>query len=95
MRDSFGFQARYFGLNYATRRFNTFAGGLRFIVGVTALHKQFSPSGDPETRVVPLPVVELKMTEKFTLNLSGSPELDFQGQHTNGVLILQGKWNLF
>jgi len=95
VRDSFGFQARYLGLNYATRRFNTFAGDLRFIVGVTALHKKYSPSGDPETRIVPLPVVELKVTEKFTLNFSGSPELDFQGQHTNGVLILQGKWNLF
>ncbi len=95
VKDSFNFQARYIGINYATQRYNVLGGQLRFIVGVTALHKQFSPSSEPETRIVPLPVIELKMSERFVLNVSGSPELDFQGQHTNGVLILQGKWNLF
>lgn len=95
VQDSFGFQSTYAGLNIATPRYNVFGGQLRFILGATILHKQFRVNSGPETRLVPLPVVELKLSDRFTLNVSGSPALDFQGQRTNGVLILQGKLNLF
>jgi len=95
VRDSFAFQSTYAGINWATPRYKIFGGRVRFILGVTALHKQFSPNSAPKTRIVPLPVVEFKFSKRFVLNVSGSPEVDFQGQKNNAVLIFQGKLNLF
>ena len=95
VKDSFNYQAMYFGLNYATPRYAALGGRIRFILGVTALHKQYTPNSEPETKVVPLPVMEIKMSDRFIVNISGSPEIDYQDHHNNAVLIIQGKWNLF
>ena len=95
VRDSFNYQAKYVGINWATPRWKALGGRVRFIVGLTALHKQYTPNSEPETKIVPLPVVEFKFTDRFVLNLSGSPEIDFEGHSNNAVLIFQGKLNLF
>jgi len=95
VKDSFNYQAKYVGLNYATPRYAALGGRIRFILGITALHKQYDPNSEPETRVVPLPAIEFQMSEKFVLNVSGSPEIDYQDHHNNAVLIFQGKWNMF
>ena len=90
--DSFGFQATYGGINYATRP--VLAGKVRFILGATVLHKQFSINSGPETRIVPLPALEFKMSKRAVLNLSGSPQIDFANQRNNGVLFVQFKLRL-
>ena len=95
VRDSFNYQAKYVGINWATPRYKVFGGRVRFIVGLTALHKQFTPTSSPATKIVPLPVVEFKFNKRFVLNVSGSPEIDFNGHSNNAVLIFQGKLNLF
>lgn len=93
--DSFNYQAKYVGINWATPRYKIFGGRVRFIVGLTALHKQFTPTSEPATKIVPLPVVEFRFSKRFVLNLSGSPEIDFNGHSNNAVLIFQGKLDLF
>ena len=95
VRDSFNFQAKYAGINWATPRYQFLGGRIRFILGLTVLHKQFRPNAEPETKVVPLPVIEFKLSKRFVLNVSGSPEIDFQGQKNNAVVLFQGKLNLF
>ena len=95
VKDSFNYQAKYVGLNYATQRYGVFGGRVRFILGVTALHKQYHPNSDPETKIVPLPAVEFQVSKRLVLNVSGSPEIDFNGHSNNAVLIFQGKLNLF
>jgi len=59
--DSFDYQAKYVGINWATPRYKIFKGRVRFILGLTALHKQFTPTSSPATKIVPLPVVENKL----------------------------------
>jgi hypothetical protein len=95
VKDSFNYQAKYIGLNYATPRYAVLGGRVRFILGVTALHKQYSPNSEPTTKIVPLPAVEFQMTDRFVINVSGSPEIDFQDHHNNAVMFFQGKWNVF
>jgi len=63
VKDSFNYQARYVGLNYATPRYAALGGRIRFIVGVTALHKQYHPTSEPETKIVPLPAIEFQMSD--------------------------------
>lgn len=91
--DSFGYQAVYGGLNWATNQFRLGKTGVRFILGATVLHKQFHKNSDAETKIVPFPVIEFELTKQAKLNLSGSPELDVAGFHNNTVLFLQFKWN--
>ncbi|MBX2836595.1 MAG: hypothetical protein KTR35_07065 [Gammaproteobacteria bacterium] len=93
-RDSFGYQAKYFGLNYATPRYAALGGRVRFIVGATILNKQYHPNSEAETKVVPLPVVEFTLSERAVLNVSGSPEIDFGEQHNNAVVFFQFKLNM-
>jgi len=95
VKDSFNYQAKYLGINYATPRYAALGGRVRFILGITALHKQYHPTSEPETKIVPLPAIEFQMSERFTLNISGSPEIDFDDHHNNAVMIFQGKWNMF
>ncbi|MFK7995361.1 MAG: hypothetical protein AB8B87_14565 [Granulosicoccus sp.] len=89
LSDSFGYQSAYGGINYATKpKLN---GKLRFMIGATILHKQFKKNGEPETKLVPLPAMEFRMSERTVLNLSGSPQVDFGDQKNNAVLFFQLK----
>jgi len=90
--DSFGYQATYGGLNYATPRF--FYNRARFILAATILRKQYRVNAGPETKIVPLPALELSLSKNAVLNLSGSPEVDYGDHHNNAVLFFQLKLNL-
>ena len=90
--DSFGFQSAYAGLNYATKP--TFNGKVRFILGGTILRKQFKKNGGPETKLVPLPAMEYRLSRRAVINLSGSPQVDFGDHHNNAVVFFQLKLNL-
>ncbi len=92
--DSFGFQASYAGLNWATKKRSFGPLNTRFIVGATVLHKQFHKNTDPETKIVPFPVIELGLTKTSVLNISGSPQLDSVGLRNNAVLFFQFKLDL-
>jgi len=92
LSDSFGYQAVYGGINYATKPM--FYSRVRFILGATVLHKQYKINSDAETRIVPLPAMEIKMTKRSVLNLSGSPQVDYANQKNNGVLFVQFKLQL-
>ena len=92
LSDSFGYQSFYGGINYATQP--RLYGRLRFLIGATVLHKQFRQDADPETKLVPLPAMEFKLTKRSVLNLSGSPEVDFADQRNNAVLFFQFKLQL-
>jgi len=94
VRDSFSYQAKYLGLNYATPRYASLGGKVRFIVGATILNKQYHPNSEPETKIVPLPVVEIAFSEKAVLNISGSPEIDYGEHHNNAVVFFQFKLNM-
>ncbi len=89
LSDSFGYQSSYGGINYATTpKLN---GKLRFMIGATVLHKQFKKNAEPETKLVPLPAIEFRMSDRAVLNLSGSPQVDFANQQNNAVLFFQLK----
>ncbi len=92
--DSFGFQASYAGLNWATKKRSFGPLNTRFIVGATVLHKQFHKNSEPETKVVPFPVIEVGLTRDSVLNISGSPQLDSVGFRNNAVLFFQFKLDL-
>lgn len=92
LSDSFGYQALYGGINYATKP--RFYGKVRFLIGATVLHKQYKKNADPETKIVPLPAMEIKLTKRSVLNLSGSPQVDYGNHRNNGVLFFQFKLNL-
>jgi len=92
LADSFGYQAAYGGLNYASQP--VLNGKVRFMLGATILHKQFMKNAEPSTKLVPLPAVEIGLTEKAVLNVSGSPEVDYGEHHNNAVIFLQLKLNL-
>ena len=94
LADSFGYQSYYGGLNYATPRYAAFAGKVRFILGATVLHKQFRIDGEPETKIVPFPALEFALSRRAVINVSGSPEIDFEEHHNNAVVFLQLKLNL-
>ena len=87
--DSFGYQATYGGLNYATRPM--FRGKVRLMLAATVLHKQYHVDSDPETKLVPLPAVEFRMSKRAVLNVSGSPQIDYAGIQNNAVLFFQLK----
>lgn len=89
LSDSFGYQSAYGGINYATKP--KLYGKLRFLIGATILHKQFKKNAEPETKIVPLPAMEFRMSERTVLNLSGSPQVDFGNQRNNAVLFFQLK----
>ncbi len=91
--DSFGSQAFYGGFNWATQTRNWGKARVRFLLGATVLHKQFHKNRDPSTKVVPFPVMEIGLTKKAVLNVSGSPQIDYAGLRNNTVLFLQFKWN--
>ncbi len=90
--DSFGYQAMYGGINYATQP--KFFGKVRFLIGATVLHKQYKKNAEPETKIVPLPAIEVKLAKRAVLNLSGSPQVDYGNHRNNAVLFFQFKLNL-
>ena len=92
LSDSFGYQARYGGIHYSTPRF--FANRVRLMLGATALHKKYKIKDDPETKIVPLPALELSLTDRAVLNISGSPDVDFGEISNNKVVWLQFKLGL-
>lgn len=89
LSDSFGYQSAYGGINYATQP--QLNGKLRLLIGATVLHKQFKKDSDPETKLVPLPAIEFRMTDHAVLNLSGSPQVDIGDHRNNAVLFFQLK----
>ena len=92
LSDSFGAQAAYVGFNYGTRRILN--NRLRFLVGATAVHKQYHKNKPLQTKVVPFPVMELTLSKRASLNVTGSPELDYKGSHSNAVMFFQFKMQL-
>jgi len=64
---------------------------VRFILGATVLHKQFLINGEPDTKIVPLPAMELTLGKRAVLNISGSPEIDYGEHHNNAVVFMQFK----
>lgn len=92
LSDSFGYQSYYGGINYATRPL--LSNRVRFLVGASVVHKQFKKNGEPETKVLPFPALELKMSKYAVLNISGSPAVDFGDQKNNAVLFFQYKLQL-
>jgi len=92
LSDSFGAQATYFGINYGTRRF--LDNRVRFLVGATAVRKQYHKNKGLETKIVPFPVMEINLWKRANLNISGSPEIDYAGSHSNAVVFFQFKLQL-
>jgi hypothetical protein len=96
LSDSFGYQAKYLGVNYATRRMLN--NRVRLILGATIIEKQFKLAKDGDdgvdTRVLPLPAVEFTLTPRAVLNFSGSPAVDFGDQKNNAVVWVQLKVGL-
>jgi len=92
LSDSFGAQASYLGFNYGTKRY--FNNRVRFLVGATAVRKQYHKNAGLETKVVPFPVIEVGLTKRSSLNITGSPEIDYAGSHSNAVMFFQYKLQL-
>ena len=92
LSDSFGYQAVYGGVNYATQPMLN--GKVRFLIGATALHKQYKKNSEPETKIVPLPAMEVKLHDRAVLNVSGSPQVDIGDHRNNAVLFFQFKMNI-
>ena len=92
LSDSFGAQAAYFGVNYGTKRI--FNNRVRFLLGATAVHKQYHKNKGLETKIVPFPVMEVALSKRASLNITGSPEIDYAGSHSNAVMFFQFKMQL-
>jgi hypothetical protein len=92
LSDSFGYQSYYGGINYATQPM--LASRVRFLVGASIVHKQFKKNGEPETKLLPFPAMEIKLSQRSVLNVSGSPQVDFGNQRNNAVLFFQYKLQL-
>ena len=92
--DSFGTQAAYTGINYATAKQRLFTRDVRFLIGATVLRKQYHVDTPQQTKVVPLPAVEISLNKNTVLNISGSPEVDYNGEHNNAVMFFQLKMNV-
>ena len=92
LSDSFGYQAMYGGINYATQP--KFFGKVRFLIGASIVHKQYKKNAEAETKILPLPAMEVKLTKRSVLNVSGSPQVDYGDHRNNAVLFFQFKVNL-
>lgn len=92
--DSFGSHANYVGVNYASAKKRWLRTDVRFLIGATVLRKQYHENRDLQTKVVPLPAVEIGLSKNTVLNISGSPEVDYNGEHSNAVMFFQLKMNV-
>ena len=94
-KDSFGFRSEYIGVNYPVKRFSLSGVPLRFILAGDMVHKKFVKGGEGETRFIPVPMLEAKLMRNLSVNITGSPQLDYyNGKHTNGVIVVQFKLDL-
>ncbi len=93
-RDSFEQLSGYAGLNYTLATY--YRGNLQArLLGVANItYKQFHKGQDPETRLIPLPALELKTVGDVFVNLSVVPEIGGKKYHTNGLMYLQFKLKL-
>lgn len=90
--DSFGYQATYAGLNYSMFEFSLLGKSSRIILSASMMNKIYTKGGEPDTRFVPMPILETQLYKRLSINLTGSPEMDYyDGKHTNGVLFVQFK----
>ena len=92
LSDSFGYQAMYGGINYATKP--KLFGKVRFLIGASVVHKQYKKNSEAETKILPIPAMEIKLTKRSVLNVSGSPQVDYGNHRNNAVLFFQFKLNL-
>jgi hypothetical protein len=92
--DSFGSRAAYTGINYATQKKRILSRDIRLLIGATVLHKQYHENQPLQTKIVPLPAIEISLSDKVVLNVSGSPEIDYKGEHNNAVMFFQLKMNV-
>ena len=92
LSDSFGYQAMYGGINYATQP--KFYGRVRFLIGASVVHKQYKKNAEAETKLLPLPAMEIKLSKRSVLNVSGSPQVDYGNHRNNAVLFFQFKLNV-
>ncbi len=93
-RDSFGRISGYAGLNrslYETRIRNR---PLRILLTANVVHKQFHKNKNRETKVIPLPTLELSATKALFINMGVVPETPDGRNHTNGLLFVQMKLKL-
>ena len=94
-KDSFGARSGYAGVNYSLARFGGNRVKGRVILAANLVRKQFVKNGGAETHFVPMPILELSMTPSVSVNITGSPQLDYyNGKHTNGVVVFQVKIGL-
>jgi len=94
-QDSFGQNAQYIGANYSSKAFPMFGLRMRVMGMLNIINKQFLKGQDVETRIIPMPIVEVKATQKLSFNITGTPQLDYSSQHhTNGVVLFQMKMAL-
>ena len=92
LSDSFGYQSYYGGLVYASKA--RVYGRLRFLLGASVVHKQFKKNGEPETKLLPFPALEIKLSKRSVVNITGSPAVDFADQKNNAVMFFQYKLQL-
>jgi hypothetical protein len=92
LSDSFGYQAMYGGINYATKP--KFFGKVRFLIGASLVHKQYKKNAEAETKILPIPAMEIKLSKRSVLNVSGSPQVDYGDHRNNAVLFFQFKLNI-
>ncbi len=91
-KDSFGYQSGYMGINYSANKFKVLGVPVRLIGALNVVHKQFIKGGEGETKLVPIPIIEVGIQKHVSLNITGSPKLDYaNGKRTNGVLVMQLK----
>jgi len=94
-QDSFGKNASYLGFNYTPYRTRWLGKSVRLILAANIVRKQYLKGGEVETRIIPTPVIELGLYQNLSVNLTGSPQLDYgDNHHTNGVVFLQVKLKL-
>lgn len=93
-KDSFNYNSAYAGLNYAFDRFYVLGRPVRPLLSVNVIHKKFKKNGNGETKLVPIPVIEVNVFKKLNVNISGTPQIDSTKNHTNGVIFFQFKYLL-
>jgi hypothetical protein len=79
-------------MNYATKP--VLYGKVRFLLGASAVHKQYKKDADPETKLLPIPAVEVKLSDRSVLDISGSPQVDIGEHRNNAVMFFQLKVNV-
>jgi hypothetical protein len=91
-QDSFGQDARYIGINYSSKGFALFGFRTRVMGVLNVMEKQYLKGKDLETRIIPMPILEVKASNKLSINVTGTPQLDYSDKHhTNGVILFQFK----